>query len=861
MRVMRKTHKFLSIILAIMMAISIIPITASAATYSGACGDNVTWTYDSSTYTLTISGTGDMYDNNPPWAKYQNNIKEIVISDGVTSIGRAAFFGLVKVTNISIPKSVKSIGELAFYGCSALTSITVDADNTVYSNDEFGVLFNKDKTTLFQYPVGNAATSYTIPDGVTTINDYAFFDCKSIVNVIFPDSLTTINKLAFGHVKNITSVTFPDSVRVIGNSAFFCCSKLKDIHFGSGLTKIEDSAFYNCTSITEITIPKSVTSLGRCVFDECFSLVNIAVEADSQYYSSDEYGVLYNKDKTILVQYPIAHNRIAYEIPYGVTTISKYAFNHSIYLSYVTFPLSVMSIEDNAFKAADNIRRIYYYGTEEQWNNIVIGDNNSDITSHTKYFECTGDEPDLGTYGDNLSYSFVYDTEDFFMNKGTLTIYGTGYMVNYDYNNQPWGEYRSKAEKVIIQEGVTSIGERAFDSFSSLKEVTIPNGVTSIGKWAFSGCNIESITIPDSVTVIDRAFYGNYYLYDVYYTGTKSQWNALLKNSDGTGLENSTIHCTDGKVYPSGRCGENVYWHFNTTTMTLVISGTGAMENYSGNHYPEPWYMYSYDIKKVVINYGVGTIGNYAFDYCPNLTDVYYTGTREQWKSIPIGNNNSPLLKATVHYNYALKYSIVITPPTCTEQGYTTYTCECGDTYVDNYVDATGHNYDSVVTPPTCTEQGYTTYTCECGDSYVDNYVDATGHNYDSVVTPPTCTEQGYTTYTCQCGDSYVDDYVDATGHTYGEWTVTKEATTDTEGEMKRVCPCGEKEYKSIDKLPVTDNKEEIENTDKVIVEALDIPNTDYNTPSPVYEVMAMLVAFVCAIAILLLIRRKPCKN
>ena len=155
-------------------------------------------------------------------------------------------------------------------------------------------------------------------------------------------------------------------------------------------------------------------------------------------------------------------------------------------------------------------------------------------------------------------------------------------------------------------------------------------------------------------------------------------------------------------------------------------------------------------------------------------------------------------------------YDKVVTAPTCTERGYTTYTCSvCGDSYVADYVDALGHKYNAVVTAPTCTERGYTTYTCSvCGDSYVADYVDAlghtvvvdpavapdcthtgltegshcsvcntvlkaqetvpaTGHSYNKVVTEPTCTEKGYTTYTCSvCGDSYVADYVDALGHT-----------------------------------------------------------------------------------------------
>ena len=114
-------------------------------------------------------------------------------------------------------------------------------------------------------------------------------------------------------------------------------------------------------------------------------------------------------------------------------------------------------------------------------------------------------------------------------------------------------------------------------------------------------------------------------------------------------------------------------------------------------------------------------------------------------------------------------YKAVVTAPGCESQGYTTYSCTCGDSYVADYTDATGHSYSSVVTAPSCTAQGYTTHTCSgCGDSYKDSYTAATGHSYKSVVTAPTCTAQGYTTHTCSaCGSSYKDSYTAATGHSY----------------------------------------------------------------------------------------------
>ena len=152
------------------------------------------------------------------------------------------------------------------------------------------------------------------------------------------------------------------------------------------------------------------------------------------------------------------------------------------------------------------------------------------------------------------------------------------------------------------------------------------------------------------------------------------------------------------------------------------------------------------------------------------------------WQKLAEGQSEHTLEKTTV------------VAPTCTEQGYTIYTCTaCGDELKADFVPATGHSYDAVVTAPTCTNAGYTTHTCSvCGDSYVDSIVPATGHSYEAVVTAPTCDKMGYTTYTCSvCGDSYVGSYTDALEHTYTA-VVTKEPTCTEEGVKTFTCSeCG----------------------------------------------------------------------
>ncbi len=148
--------------------------------------------------------------------------------------------------------------------------------------------------------------------------------------------------------------------------------------------------------------------------------------------------------------------------------------------------------------------------------------------------------------------------------------------------------------------------------------------------------------------------------------------------------------------------------------------------------------------------------------------------------------STAPTTTAHVH-----SYESKVTEPTCTEGGYTTYTCACGDTYTDSETAALGHTYESKVTEPACTEGGYTTHTCACGDTYTDSETAPLGHTYESAVTAePTCTSEGCTTYTCACGDSYTEP-ISMLAHTLGEWQVTQpHSCTDDELSMRSCTVC-----------------------------------------------------------------------
>ena len=222
----------------------------------------------------------------------------------------------------------------------------------------------------------SGVTKIKIPPRCTAIrSDYAFLGTESyrsfiegIEYVEIPDTVTSLGDYAFHDFTKLKSIEIPNSVTTIGVEAFRQCSSLTSITIPEGVTSIENRAFDDCGSLTSISISDSVTSLGRMAFD-CSSLTSIDVSGNNKNYSSVD-GVLFNKDKTELIQYPRKKEGTNYKIPNSVTNIGERAFCDCSSLTSITIPEGVTRIGDSAFSYFRSLTNITYNGTQAQWNSI-----------------------------------------------------------------------------------------------------------------------------------------------------------------------------------------------------------------------------------------------------------------------------------------------------------------------------------------------------------------------------------------------------------------------------------------------------------------------------------------------------------
>ena len=604
---------------------------------SGTCGNNLTWELDKYG-TLTISGTGamDNYTTSSPapWNSYAYNVTSLVIDDTVTAIGDRAFRNFQNCTSLAMPESLEYLGEGSFYNMTQITSLT-------------------------------------IPSGITEIPAGTFYGWKGLTELRIPEGITTLAFNCLTGCEGLVTLHLPTSLRTIESDAIWACYALETVLFaGTAEQWAQVSVGIGNDSLTAATI-LCTEAAGTCGDDLTWvlysdGLLEITGNGSIPSYSYGIHSPFYDfREKITKVI-----------LSDGITKIGSYVFDADYpNLEYVQIPTSVSIITGSAFGATYSKIKRKYLGTMEQWENITIG---SYVSYGNQYGAvCTdGEIRYMGNCGTGVSFRVQGD--------GILKITGSGSMSFYQYlydSSHFSGD--DGITKVIIGDGITSIGGYAFyncknltsvsipdtvksigsDAFyncTSLETIQLPAEVTSISTAAFKGCsNLKNINIPETVTYIgSECFYDCSSLSSVSLpAGIKGIYESTFRNCSGlkeitvpTGVTSVGSFAFSGC---SGLTGINLPDTLNAIDQ-YAFYGCSSLKEMEIPSKVTAINGFVFEdcsnLKQITIPAGVTTIYSGAFAECNSLTDVYYIGTEEQWNQITIYNANTCLTNAAIHF-------------------------------------------------------------------------------------------------------------------------------------------------------------------------------------------------------------------
>lgn len=537
--------------------------------------------YGDLTYAVQADGTIQITDCDE--AAVTVEIPAEIDGMAVTSIGKGAFFQCVSLEHVTIPDSVTVVKSIAFSSCTALTEL------------EF-------------------------PDSVTEIGENAVISCKALTSVRLPANLTTISAMMLSKCESLASVTIPDSVTTIG-----------------------ENAFYGCKSLQQIEIPANVTEISKNAFWDCTALQAFQVAPENASFCAQE-GVLYSKDLTRLVRCP--EQAAVCHIPETVTSIDTYAFSKCICLTELDLPDNLLYLNENVFEKCSALERVTL---PSQLTVITAGAFLDCSALQEIQIPKTVKKIGVSSFAGCISMQNFYveagnadyQSEDGLLltdNGKTLFFFpnGKSYFrlpASVETIGASSCAYSDNLTEIVIPEGVTAIEGYAFVKCGSLKklvlpdsldtlginafsncealetikmpsamteirsgvfsraaitEITVPSGLTEIPNYLFSGCkNLKTVTMPNSVAKVGiMAFQKCDALADVYFQGTKAQWDTVsisdyadLSTNQSGNLpltDQATIHFLDTPPVVTTTATTPVTTGSTTTTASSVVTTASA---------------------------------------------------------------------------------------------------------------------------------------------------------------------------------------------------------------------------------------------------------------------------------------------
>lgn len=705
--------RLLSILLVLLMALTLLPLGALAEG-DNKCGEGLTWNLDEIGI-LTISGTGDMYNYSSadpaPWSAKNNDISEITVSEGVTSIGNNAFHSCNAESVDLQGTSLVSIGKNAFSRCTMLMSIFIPESVQSIGSEAFSLC---EGLSMVELPT----TLTIIPDGI-------FTDCALLESITIPDTVTEIGANAFSKCTAFSLTELPSGIQRIGAAAFENCRRIENLELPKTLESIGEAAFGgtiidkasfegtpekwkaiggDCGIECEVTFPNHICDFGSswqydtqkhwqsCSCGKtqnegehtgdgdtctvCDAALSEALGSGSidggLSWSLSRSGALTISGSGKMPDFSSVANAAPWDkqkdkiqsavIESGVQSISGGAFSGCTALEKVSVSDTVAQIDLNAFDGCTALAEF-------------------EVAADNKAFSSDGGV--LFSAGKKLLRCPVGKSADCTVPSGTVAIAG--------------GAFKdcSKLESLVIPDSVTAIGKSAFENCAALKRITLPKSITKLEALTFSGCaSLAEITLPDGLKALgEKVFSGC----------------AALK---------SVKIPAEVTVIPA----EAFYGCVSLESITIPKS--------------------------------VSHINERAFDGCTALKKVDYLGSDTDWSQVTKETGNNVLDNAEKSFtrtDHEHKYTDTVIPPTCTERGCTVHLCACGDKREDSYTPPLGHSY-----------RGGICVRCGILDPNRDTQHE---HDFIPTVTKPTCMTEGFTTYACSCGECYTKDYVSAVGH------------------------------------------------------------------------------------------------